>query len=127
MHHRPVACDCFSHQTLEIQQENPLSLLEEPFLTMIEIKQIQSHLIVSGTLSDPFAVGKIIAFFAISHHGDLYYADLLFHSLPLPTTFIWSTMIKAFAETNQPSRVLSLQTDARQGSPPQQLHLLLRF
>ncbi|KAJ8649942.1 hypothetical protein MRB53_002965 [Persea americana] len=75
---------------------------------MREIKQIQSHLIISGTLFDPFAAGKIIAFCAISHRGDLDYAHLLFNSLPRPTTFIWNTMIRAFAETNQPSRALSL-------------------
>ncbi|XP_058090393.1 pentatricopeptide repeat-containing protein At5g66520-like [Magnolia sinica] len=85
-----------------------LSLLQQCHLTMTQIKQIQAHLVVSGTLSDPFAAGKIIAFCAISDRGDLDYAHLIFRHLPHPSTFIWNTMIRAFAEKNQPIRALSV-------------------
>ncbi|RVW36134.1 Pentatricopeptide repeat-containing protein [Vitis vinifera] len=42
-----------------------LSLLDQ-CVTMAHIKQIQSHLTVSGTLFDPFAAGRIISFCAVS-------------------------------------------------------------
>ncbi|KAJ4960122.1 hypothetical protein NE237_020032 [Protea cynaroides] len=84
-----------------------LSLLDQ-CLTMRNIKQIQSQLIVSGTLFDPFAAGKLIAFCAISKRGDVSHAYLLFHHLPHPTTFIWNTMIRAFAEKKQPIKAISL-------------------
>ncbi|KAF8394398.1 hypothetical protein HHK36_020606 [Tetracentron sinense] len=83
-----------------------LSLLEQ-CLTMKDIKQIQSHLIVSGSLSDPFAAGKIIAFCAISDHGNLDHAYALFRHLSNPTTFIWNTMIRAFSEKKEPIKAIS--------------------
>ncbi|XP_010277322.1 PREDICTED: pentatricopeptide repeat-containing protein At5g66520-like [Nelumbo nucifera] len=84
-----------------------LSLLEL-CLTMREIRQIQSHLIVSGTICDPYAAGKIIAFCAISDLGDLNHAYLLFRHLPHRTTFIWNTMIRAFAERKEPAKAILL-------------------
>ncbi|OVA15286.1 Pentatricopeptide repeat [Macleaya cordata] len=75
---------------------------------MKHIKQIQSHLIVSGTLTDPYATGKIIAFCAISNNGDLNYSHHLFRHLPNPSTFIWNTMIRAFSERNQSIKAFSL-------------------
>uniref|UniRef100_A0A5B7B7L1 Pentatricopeptide repeat-containing protein n=1 Tax=Davidia involucrata TaxID=16924 RepID=A0A5B7B7L1_DAVIN len=85
-----------------------LSLLDQPCLTMTHIKQIQSHLIVSGTISDPFAAGKLIAFCAISDRGDLSHAYSLFHLLPNRSTFMWNTMIRAFAEKNEATKAVSL-------------------
>ncbi|XP_042500343.1 pentatricopeptide repeat-containing protein At5g66520-like [Macadamia integrifolia] len=87
--------------------QRTLSLLEQ-CLTRRNIKQIQSHLIVSGTLFDPFAAGKLIAFYAISKHGDLSHAYLLFCHLPHPTKFIWNTMIRAFAEKQEPIKAIAL-------------------
>ncbi|KAK9285832.1 hypothetical protein L1049_025033 [Liquidambar formosana] len=85
-----------------------LSLLDQQGLSMTQILQIQSQLIVSGTISDPFAAGKIIAFCATSEHGDLSHACHLFRLLPHRTTFIWNTMIRAFAEKNESTRAISL-------------------
>ncbi|KAL5993512.1 hypothetical protein ACLOJK_014437 [Asimina triloba] len=89
-------------------EKKTLSLLQQCHLTMIHIKQILGHLVVSATLSDPFAAGKIIAFCAVSDRGDLDYAYLIFRHLPHRSTFIWNTMIRAFAEKDQPTRALSL-------------------
>ncbi|KAF5196443.1 Pentatricopeptide repeat-containing protein [Thalictrum thalictroides] len=86
-----------------------LSLLDQQqWLTMKQIKQIQTHLIISGSFTDPYATGKIITFCAISHHGDLDYGFHLFQHLPNSSTFIWNTMIRAFAEKNQPVQANSL-------------------
>ncbi|GFS33812.1 tetratricopeptide repeat (TPR)-like superfamily protein [Actinidia rufa] len=75
---------------------------------MRHIKQIQSHLTVSGAISDPFASGKLVAFCAISYYGDLSHGYSLFRLLPHRSTFMWNTMIRAFVEKNQGTRVLSL-------------------
>ncbi|KAJ4706818.1 Pentatricopeptide repeat protein [Melia azedarach] len=78
-------------------------------LNMKQIKQSQSHLTVSGTLLDPYASGKIIAFCASSPHlGDVSHAYRLFLSLQFRTTFIWNTMIRCFAERNEPVQAIAL-------------------
>ncbi|KAL5727084.1 hypothetical protein ACHQM5_000316 [Ranunculus cassubicifolius] len=80
-----------------------LSLLDQQqWLTMFQIKQIQSHLITSGTITDPFVSAKLISFCAISNNGDLNYAFQIFKHLPTTSTFIWNTMIRAYAERNNP-------------------------
>jgi pentatricopeptide repeat protein len=75
---------------------------------MTHIRQIQSHLTVSGTLLDPHATTKIISFCALSDHGDLNHAYQLFDHLPHPSTFIWNTMVRAFAERNEPIKAVCM-------------------
>ncbi|KAM3712610.1 hypothetical protein ACJW30_01G195400 [Castanea mollissima] len=75
---------------------------------MTHVKQIQSHLTVSGTLLDPHAATKIISFCAVSNHGDLNHAYQLFHHLPNPSKLIWNTMVRAFAEKNEPIKAVCL-------------------
>ncbi|XVE79923.1 hypothetical protein DITRI_Ditri14bG0096200 [Diplodiscus trichospermus] len=77
-------------------------------LTMSQIKQMHSHLIVSATLFDPFAAGKIISLFAVSSNADLSHAYKLFLSLQHRTTFIWNTIIRVFVEKNENAIALSL-------------------
>ncbi|EXB87349.1 Serine/threonine-protein phosphatase PP2A-4 catalytic subunit [Morus notabilis] len=84
-----------------------LSLLDQ-CLTFTQIKQIQSHLAVSGTLFDPYAAAKIIAFCSTSDASYVCHAYRLFHCMPYRTTYIWNTMIRAFAEGNEAIRALSL-------------------
>ncbi|OMP03653.1 hypothetical protein COLO4_10288 [Corchorus olitorius] len=84
-----------------------LSLIDQ-CLTMSQIKQMQSQLIVSATLLDPYAAGRIISFCAVSADADLSHAYKLFLSLPNRTTFIWNTIIRAFVEKNDYSTAISL-------------------
>ncbi|XP_021277549.1 pentatricopeptide repeat-containing protein At5g66520-like [Herrania umbratica] len=84
-----------------------LALLDR-CLTMSQIKQMQSHLIVSATLLDPYAAGRIISFCAVSADADLSHAYNLFLSLEHRTTFIWNTIIRAFVERNANATAISL-------------------
>ncbi|KAG9442342.1 hypothetical protein H6P81_018196 [Aristolochia fimbriata] len=92
---------------------NALSLLEKCLVSMDQTKQIQAHLITSGTIVDPFAAGKIIEFCATSSRGDLNNAYLVFRHNPHSTVFIWNTMIRAFVEKDRPLDALSLYKDMR--------------
>ncbi|KAK6272873.1 hypothetical protein POUND7_009956, partial [Theobroma cacao] len=69
---------------------------------------MQSHLIVSATLLDPYAAGRIISFCAVSADADLSHAYKLFLSLQHRTTFIWNTIIRAFVERNANATAISL-------------------
>ena len=90
-----------------------LSLLDQ-CITLRHIKQIQSHLTVSGTLFDPYAAAKIIAFCSTFDASDVSHAYRLFRYLPYRTTYIWNTMIRAFAERNEAIRVMSLYQNMRE-------------
>ncbi|XP_004295922.1 PREDICTED: pentatricopeptide repeat-containing protein At5g66520-like [Fragaria vesca subsp. vesca] len=96
-----------------------LSLLDQ-CLTMAHIKQVQSHLAVSGTLFDPYAAAKVISFCALSHNPHhLRHAYHLFRFMPTRTTYIWNLMIRTFTDSNDPTQALSLYTNMlRTGSSP---------
>ncbi|KAL6200168.1 hypothetical protein ACLB2K_029950 [Fragaria x ananassa] len=88
-----------------------LSLLDQ-CLTMAHIKQVKSHLAVSGTLFDPYAAAKVISFCALSHNPHhLRHAYHLFRFMPTRTTYIWNLMIRAFTDSNHPTQALSLYTN----------------
>ncbi|XP_059623317.1 pentatricopeptide repeat-containing protein At5g66520-like [Cornus florida] len=99
---------CASKYLTSRSSRRVLSLLDQQWLTMTQIKQIQSNLIVSGTISDPFAAGKLIAFCAISDRGDLHHAHCLFRLLPHRSAFLWNTMIRSFTERNEGFKALSM-------------------
>ncbi|KAL2456346.1 Pentatricopeptide repeat-containing protein [Forsythia ovata] len=82
-----------------------ISLLNRRCLGIPELKQIQSHLIISGAIADPFAAGKLIAHFAIF---DLSHSHTLFQLLPQRSTSIWNAIIRAFTENHKPEDALSL-------------------
>lgn len=83
-----------------------LSLLDR-CLSMPQLKQIHSHLVVTGTLADPFAAGKLVAFCASTADDEgLRHADALFLPLPHRSAFIWNVMIRASVEKNQPHQAL---------------------
>ncbi|PRQ45215.1 putative pentatricopeptide [Rosa chinensis] len=85
-----------------------LSILDQ-CLTMAHIKQVQSHLAVSGTLFDPYAAAKIIAFCTVS--DDLRHAYQLFRFMPSRTTYIWNVMIRGFTDRNESISALSVYAD----------------
>ncbi|KAK6916964.1 Pentatricopeptide repeat [Dillenia turbinata] len=102
---QPVAAVATKYQN---STHRAISLLDK-CLHIEQINQIQSHLTVSGTLFDPRVSGRIIFFCATSDSiSHLSHALNLFLSLPHRTTFIWNTIIRAFAEKNKPFDALSL-------------------
>lgn len=64
-----------------------LLLLDKSCLSFSQLKQIQDHLIVSGTIGDPFAAGKLLSGFAISDNKYLEHAYALFRILPRRSTY----------------------------------------
>ncbi|KAL5991035.1 hypothetical protein ACLOJK_011941 [Asimina triloba] len=77
--------------------------------SMQELKQVHARLIVSGTVRQTLPLSRLIAFVALSPHGDLRYARLLFdRSEAPPNAFIWSTMIRAYSMSTAPQMGLEL-------------------
>nr|XP_043634849.1 pentatricopeptide repeat-containing protein At5g66520-like [Erigeron canadensis] len=75
-----------------------LSLLNQTHLTLTQTNQIHAHLVVSGSISDPFAAGKLLFSYIASPQTNLNHAHTLFESIPHRTTYIWNTMIRAFTD-----------------------------
>ncbi|KAF4350142.1 hypothetical protein G4B88_019271 [Cannabis sativa] len=112
-----MQCKPLSEQErLGFQIRRVLSLLDQciALRQIRQIKQIQSHLTISGTLFDSYSAAKIISFCATSDAGDVCHAYRLFCCLPYRTTYIWNTMIRAFAERNEALKTMSLYKSMRE-------------
>ncbi|KAD7478539.1 hypothetical protein E3N88_01675 [Mikania micrantha] len=75
---------------------------------MYHINQIHAHLINSGSISDPFAAGKLLVSCIVSNQADLQHAYTVFQSIPHHSTYMWNSMIKAFSEQGNSDRALTL-------------------
>ncbi|KAL4181963.1 hypothetical protein AMTRI_Chr12g273640 [Amborella trichopoda] len=63
-----------------------------------QLKQIQASITTTiGLQSSLFSITKLIEFCALSHHGCLDYALILFDRIKWPTTFLFNTVIRGFA------------------------------
>ncbi|XP_050224408.1 pentatricopeptide repeat-containing protein At4g21065-like [Mercurialis annua] len=99
------------HSTTSSTNANPksISLSKEEFLmshlkkcsTMKDLKQLHSSVIQSGFEQNLFVIGKVIAFCAVSDHGDMNYAVSVFESVENPDGFLWNTMIRGFGKINE--------------------------
>ncbi|KAL5983448.1 hypothetical protein ACLOJK_017534 [Asimina triloba] len=86
---------------------------------MQEAKQLQAHLTVMGLLQNDFYLRKIITTFAISNPSTLNYARLIFDRIQNPSTYIYNTMIRAYASTPNPIPAIHLYNCMqRRGAPP---------
>lgn len=65
--------------------------------------QIHAKKIKTGRIRDPFAAAEILQFCALTNHGDLQYARLVFDRMEEPNCFSFNTIIRAFSETNNQS------------------------
>ncbi|PQP93128.1 pentatricopeptide repeat-containing protein [Prunus yedoensis var. nudiflora] len=72
--------------------------------TMKEVKQTHGHIIRHGVDQNPFVLGKIISFCAVSERGDMNYAASVFSSIENPDGFLWNTMIRGFGKTRKPEK-----------------------
>ncbi|KAI3835418.1 hypothetical protein MKX03_034508 [Papaver bracteatum] len=71
--------------------------------TMRDLIQIHGKKIKTGRIRDPFAAAEILQFCALTNHGDLQYARLVFDRMEEPNCFSFNTIIRAFSETNNQS------------------------
>ncbi|XP_074283375.1 pentatricopeptide repeat-containing protein At2g29760, chloroplastic-like [Silene latifolia] len=75
---------------------NPILQSMQKCATMSQLKQIQAQMTRKGLFFHVFPVSRIIAFCALSDHGDINYAHLIFDQILSSNVYIWNTMIKGF-------------------------------
>ncbi|GAB2301941.1 hypothetical protein Dimus_035964 [Dionaea muscipula] len=98
------------------QRRSPrrLSFLADKCSSMHQLKQVQAQMIITGRIHDNYAASRLLlAFTSLSDSGDISYAAKLFHRTHEPNTFMWNTMITAFAGSSDPSVALFLYVEMR--------------
>ncbi|KAL6011048.1 hypothetical protein ACLOJK_001492 [Asimina triloba] len=60
-------------------------------------------MIVTSRIHDNFAASRVMSFCALSSSRDLFYALKLFENTKEPNSFMWNTMIRAYADSPNPS------------------------
>ncbi|XP_008792153.2 pentatricopeptide repeat-containing protein At3g22690-like [Phoenix dactylifera] len=93
---------------------HPILARLERCSSMRELRQLHAHMITTGLARDPFAASRLLAFCALSLHGDLRYALALFRQTPTPNLFSWNAIIRAFARSNRPELSLRFYVDMLQ-------------
>ncbi|KAH7679417.1 TPR-like protein [Dioscorea alata] len=98
----------------------PLSFLADRCTSMRELKQVHALMIMSGRiLSDNYAASRILSFAALHPSGHLPHALSLFSHTPHPNSFMFNTLIRAFASSPTPSSAFFLFSHMlRLGLPP---------
>ncbi|GMN38157.1 hypothetical protein TIFTF001_007388 [Ficus carica] len=87
----------------------------ESCTTMLELRQIQSHMTRSGLITHTFPASRVLAFCALADAGDIRYAHLLFTQIENPNTYMWNTMIRGYAQAQAPLMGLSFFRDMARG------------
>ncbi|KAL5993419.1 hypothetical protein ACLOJK_014344 [Asimina triloba] len=72
------------------------------FENMSEFKCLHARVIASGLHKDPFTIARLVAFSAVSQHGDLDYAKTLFNHVEHPTFFMYNAMIRGLSQSQTP-------------------------
>ncbi|EEF45254.1 pentatricopeptide repeat-containing protein, putative [Ricinus communis] len=95
------------NSTTNVIVTHPVLLIMESCTCMIQLKQIQAHMIITGLITHTFPVSRVLAFCALADTGDIRHAHLLFNQIEYPNTYIWNTMIRGFSNAKMPVMGLS--------------------
>ncbi|KAK9692366.1 hypothetical protein RND81_09G259400 [Saponaria officinalis] len=89
-------------------KSNPLLSILENCTSMLQLFQIQAHMITSGLFLDGFASSRLIAFCAISEAGDLSYCDRILRFIHNPNVYSWNVAIRGYSESLVPIKAVVL-------------------
>ncbi|KAK3014301.1 hypothetical protein RJ639_008872 [Escallonia herrerae] len=87
---------------------NPILSLLEKCSSMDHLKQIQAQMVVTGLISDGLAASRLIAFCAISEHGNLDHCKELLNNIENPNGFSWNVAMRGYSESESPKEALLL-------------------
>lgn len=98
-----------------ILSSNATTLLPPPNLSEIktgitikDLRQFHAKYIKTGQIHDPIISAEVLRSCLFSQHRDVQYARLVFDQMPEPNRFSWNTLIRAFAESDDPSQALTI-------------------
>ncbi|CAN8303055.1 unnamed protein product [Cochlearia groenlandica] len=82
--------------------QNPLLSLLEKCNSLLNLKQIQSQMIITGLILDAFASSRLIAFTALSESRYLHYSVKILRALKSPNAFSWNVTMRGFSASDDP-------------------------
>ncbi|KAJ0975294.1 hypothetical protein J5N97_017259 [Dioscorea zingiberensis] len=94
-----------------------LSLLND-CKSFSQLKQVHAFASKTGLQANPLIAGKLLFHSAVTFADTLHYALRLFASIPAPDPFMFNTLIRGFAESQQPHRSLLTYVQMRRRSVP---------
>ncbi|XP_065850718.1 pentatricopeptide repeat-containing protein At5g66520-like [Euphorbia lathyris] len=86
----------------------PLLVLLQKCKTMAELKQIHAHTIINGLSRFSFITSKIVAFCALSQHGDINYGQIVFDKILAPNVYDFNCLMLGFSQNSQSAKGFSL-------------------
>ncbi|KAK1587753.1 hypothetical protein Q3G72_016484 [Acer saccharum] len=92
---------------------------------MNQIKQVHAQIILQGLTNQSLTLGKLIAFCAVNHAGNLEYAQLVFDQLKEPNKFMYNSLIRGYSnsDNNQVKAVLLYREMVNMGHSPNEFTL----
>ncbi|KAF3452779.1 hypothetical protein FNV43_RR03212 [Rhamnella rubrinervis] len=80
---------------------------------MKEVKQIHAQTITQGFARFTYITNKLVAFSALSQHGDMRYAETVFNQIMIPNAFACNSMMHGFLKNAESQKGLSVYTKMR--------------
>ncbi|XP_065874699.1 pentatricopeptide repeat-containing protein At5g66520-like [Euphorbia lathyris] len=87
---------------------SPLLVLLQKCKTMVELKQLHAHIITNGLSRFSFITSKILAFCALSQHGDINYGQIVFDEIQAPNLYDFNCMMLGFSQNSESAKGFSL-------------------
>ncbi|XP_014510917.1 pentatricopeptide repeat-containing protein At2g22410, mitochondrial isoform X1 [Vigna radiata var. radiata] len=80
-------------------RNNPLLSLLERCQSLLQLKQIQTQMILTGFINDSFAASRLVTFCALSESQALEYCTKILYWIREPNVFSWNVSIRGFVES----------------------------
>ncbi|KAL5073215.1 hypothetical protein RYX36_012199 [Vicia faba] len=78
---------------------NPLLSLVERCKSVVQLKQIQAQMVLTGLIDNGFAASRLVAFCALSESRDLDYCTKILYRINEGNAFSWNATIRAYVES----------------------------
>ncbi|KAK9284613.1 hypothetical protein L1049_023789 [Liquidambar formosana] len=96
------------HTKFHCPSRQTFHLLLEKCSSMAELKLLHAQIILHGLAKENLTIGKLISFCAVADAGDLQYAQLVFDQILEPNKFMYNSLIRGYANSNDPKMAILL-------------------
>ncbi|WCJ42200.1 Pentatricopeptide repeat (PPR) superfamily protein [Euphorbia peplus] len=79
----------------------PFLLLLQKCKSMAALNQIHAQIITNGLSGFAFLTSRILSFCALSPHGDIDHAEIIFNKIPSPNIYDFNCMILGFSQNSK--------------------------
>ncbi|TKY63708.1 Pentatricopeptide repeat-containing protein mitochondrial [Spatholobus suberectus] len=82
-------------------RKSPLLSLLERCKSLLQLRQIQAQMVLTGLIDNSFAASRLVAFCALSESRALEYCTKMLYSIREPNVFSWNVTIRGFVESGE--------------------------